>query len=162
MIGSGWRGGLAALAIVAAGCGGVSEIEQGTSGGAGGGGPTGSQTIVGVWDGSATFGTMSLTEHTTFASDGTASATDSFQVVGVGACTGALQITDDWTSTASTLSVSGGVCSGQAQCPNGVTIPCGTGETGSQTCTYTLSADGDTLLLTCPDAMGPITFVREG
>jgi hypothetical protein len=46
-------------------------------------------------------------------------------------------------------------------CPTGTPISCGAGETSPQVCTYTLSNGGDTLVLTCPDAMGPITFIRQ-
>jgi hypothetical protein len=145
---------LAALAVSAAGCGGSTALENGTGGG------TGSQGIVGVWNGSATLGDTSLTEHTTFNADGTALAIDSFAVNGA-ACTGALDISDRWTSTATTLSVSGGICAGQVQCPSGGPIACGPGETMSQTCTYALSNGGDTLVVTCPNSMGPITFTRQ-
>jgi hypothetical protein len=168
MIGSRRTVALTALAVLLAGCGGNTIVENGTGGGGTGGGGTGGggtggNPLVGAWHGSATFGTMSLTESTLFNSDGTASATDTFQVVGVGACTGALDISEpSWTSTSSTLSVAGGMCTGQVTCPGGVTIPCGAGETMAQICTYTLSADDDTLVLTCPNAQGPITFTRSG
>jgi len=164
MIGSRRTAALTAFAFLVAGCGGNTVVDNGTGGGGGGtgGSATGGNPLIGSWHGSATFGTMSLSESTTFNSDGTASAIDTFQVVGVGACTGALDIAEpSWTSTSSTL-VAGGTCSGQVTCPGGITIPCGAGETTAQTCTYTLSADGDTLLLTCPNAQGPITFTRAG
>jgi hypothetical protein len=150
------------MLIVAVGCGGTTVVEHG--GGGSGTGGTGSSiaSLVGHWQGAATFGTTSLAEALTLSADGTASATNTYQVVGVGPCSGALMISDAWTSTSSTFSVSGGTCSGQVSCPMGMTIPCGPPETVSEDCTYTLSADGKTLVLTCPEAPGPITFTRQG
>jgi hypothetical protein len=160
MIESRWLAPFSVLVVSMAGCGGTTAVDHDTGGGGTGGQGTGTQGLVGVWTGSATFGSTALTEHVTVGGDGTATATDTFAVVGGGACTGELDIQDAWTATSSTLSVSGGTCSGQAACPNGTTIECGASETSAQTCPYTLSADGNTLVLSCPNSVGPITFTR--
>lgn len=163
MIGKARMAAFAALAVAMAGCGGISTLDDGPGDGGTGGAGTGSNPLVGTWNGSATFGTMTLSEVATFNGDGTAGATDSFGVVGAGACTGALVISEpSWTSTSSTLSIMGGMCTGVVTCPGGITIPCGSSETMAQTCTYTLSDGDDTLVLQCPNAQGPITFTRSG
>jgi hypothetical protein len=153
---------VAAIAVPIAGCGGTTVLENGSGGrGTGGAGPV-NASLVGHWQGSATFGSTSLAEALTLSADGTASATNTYQVVGVGPCSGALMISDMWTSTTSTFSVSGGTCSGQVSCPMGITVTCSPPETVAENCTYTLSADGMTLVLTCPQSPGPITFTRQG
>src|SRR5262245_51332385 len=127
MIGSRWPAVFSALAVsmacCVAGCGGTTILETNTGGGGTGGPGTGPMGLVGVWNGSATFGQTTLTEHMTLDADGTATATDTFAITGVGACTGALNIQDTWTSTSSTISVVGGTCSGQVACPNGSAFP---------------------------------------
>jgi hypothetical protein len=164
MTGSHWIAALSALTVSMAGCGAKTVVDtHGTGGGGTGGQGTAQSPLVGVWNGGATFAPTVLSEHMTLDADGTATATDTFALIGggVGVCKGELDITDMWSATSTTLSVSGGTCSGQAVCPNGNTIPCGPSETASQTCTYTLSNGGDTLVLSCPEAQGPITYTRQ-
>ena len=159
MIVSRWTAALSALAVSMVCCGGSTVVDNGT-GGAGG---TGGNALVGSWNGSATFGMTLFSEKMTLRSDGTATAIDTFQVSGMagGPCTGALDITDSWTSTSSTFSVSDGTCTGQIACPINGTTSCGPDETAPETCTYTLSDGDDTLVLDCPEAQGPITFMRQ-
>jgi hypothetical protein len=169
MIGSRSMVALSALAFSLAGCGGNVVVDAQTSGASGAGGGVGADggtgktnPLVGSWKGAAG-GPTRLGETLTINADGTAAATDTFIVVGDGftTCTGALQITDNWTSTSTTFSVSGGTCTGSVACPNGDTIPCGPAETAAQTCTYALSNANNTLVLTCPQGNGPITYTRQ-
>jgi hypothetical protein len=152
----------AALAVPIAGCGGTTVVENNGGGTGTGGAGSGTASLVGHWQGSATFGTTNLAEALTLSADGTASATDTYQVVGAGPCNGALVISDSWTSTSSTFSVAGGTCTGQVTCPMGITVACGSAETLKETCTYSLTADGATLVITCPQSPGPITYTRQG
>jgi hypothetical protein len=165
MSGAWWIAALAAT-YATVGCGGKVVLDRTGMGGSGGAGAgtTGSaggfpSSLVGTWQGSAG-GPTRLDETLQIQSDGTVTAQDSFEVVGNGStpCSGALDISDDWTATATTFSVSNGTCTGQVSCPNGQTIPCGTAETESQTCTYMLLDGGDTLELDCPAGNGPITY----
>jgi hypothetical protein len=157
MIASRWTAALAALAVSMACCGGSTILDNGT----GGTGGTGANPLVGSWNGYASFGSGYLSEQMTLRSDGTATAIDTFGGMAGGPCTGALDITDAWTSTPTTFSVSNGTCTGQVTCPIDGTIPCGTEETASQTCTYTLSNGDDMLVLDCPEGPSQITFTRQ-
>jgi hypothetical protein len=157
MIESRSKAALFVLAVSMVCCGGGTVLDNGT----GGTGGTGSNPLVGSWNGSANFGPPFLSEQVTFRSNGTATAIDTFSGEAGGPCTGALDITDSWTSTSSTFSVSDGTCTGQIACPINGTTSCGPDETAPETCTYTLSDGDDTLVLDCPEAQGPITFMRQ-
>jgi hypothetical protein len=150
------------LLTLAASCG-SSVVDQNgatTSGGAGGTSTAGNP-LVGTWSGSAG-GPTRLVQTLVIGADGTVLATDAFEVLGSGAtpCSGALQITDTWTSTATTFSVSGGTCTGSVSCPNEQDIPCGAAETTAQTCSYALSGGDDTLTLDCPEGNASIVLTR--
>jgi hypothetical protein len=155
-------GGTGAAGTGGAGTGGAGIGGAGTGGVGTGGAGTGGNPLVGVWVGGRP-GPTALAETLTLDADGTATAVDMFVVLGDGAtlCAGALDITDMWTSTATTFSVSGGTCTGQVMCPNGTAFACGLGETASQTCNYTLTDGDDRLELDCPEATVPLHFTRQ-
>jgi hypothetical protein len=172
MLGSRSMAALAALAVTTAGCGGNVVLDgaggggtggAGTGGAGAGGAGTGGGALAGVWRGGSGGPPTVFGETLTLDTGGTATAVDTFEVVGDGAvwCAGALDIQATWTSTSSTIAFSGETCAGQVTCPNGEIISCGPSETTPQTCTYTLSNGDDTLLLTCPLAMEPIVFTRQ-
>jgi hypothetical protein len=171
MIGSRWRAVIAAVGVAAAGCGGKVVLDVGAgstgtggagTGGTGTGGGTSGNPLVGYWSGGGGAPTV-LSELLIINAAGTASAVDTFSVIGDGSamCKGELDVTTDWTSTATTISFSVLTCAGQVVCPNGEMIPCGPQETTPETCTYTLSNGDATLELDCPEGNGPLFFTRQ-
>jgi hypothetical protein len=152
MVGRRWT---AALALAVAGCGGRVVVD-GAGGGTGGVSP-----IVGVWAGSVSQGSVMEQDTLTFSGDGTFEATLTFSQGG-STCTGTWQVTGTWTATATTISILQETCTAQTECMGVAPSGCDGNPAPSESpCTYTLSSDDETLVITCPN--GPaLSLAREG
>ncbi len=125
--------GVEALAVVATlalgGCGGASKPLDGTW--------IVTEPLVG--DGNETV-TLTLNADGTYGNSAT----------GACGCSGTLSSSGTWSSTASTLTLSGRSCMGAVTCGTGmpgVSIRCGAKQTGIVTCAFSLSGDQSSLTL---------------
>jgi hypothetical protein len=149
------RATLLALGVATAGCGAASSLPGGESGGGGSGGNPLDGTWTAPLDSEGTIGTDTLT----LSADGTAIETTFITSTQGVSCSGAVQLTGAvWTATATTITLSGGACTGGLTCA-GMGVPCMAATTTPPTCGYTLSDGDDTLVITCQGTT--ITFTRQ-
>ncbi len=130
---------------------------MGCGGGGGGGGGGGTDAgppspLVGTWTHAFSGGGMMVTIALTFGADGNASGT-----ISETGCTG--MVSEGglmWTATDGMLDLTGmQSCSGEVDCGGMPTITCTAASMlPTNNCSYTLSADNNTLNLTCGDDGG--------
>ncbi len=157
------RAARAALAHLAASCGGASSLPIDGSSGTGGasaGASVSSSPLVGTWR--ADVGTILPgfdVEIVTFYADGSADWTT---VESTGGCGGTVQVTGmQWSATATMLTTSGGTCTGGLTCVDGTSVPCTAEVAHRDTCSYTLTVGGSVLTVECGVDPG-VVFKREG
>ena len=140
------------LALSGVGCGGSTTLPAGDTG------VGRDDPLEGTWMANLSSDGLAFVEVITLSPGGTSTVTVSIPSAG---CTGAVVVSERaWSSTADTLTSSGGTCSGSATCPSGFKIACTASMTSGETCDYALSADDSSLTLTCEGVVA--TFHAPG
>lgn len=148
-----------ALALVAAvGCSSSDSPAVNNTLDGGSDGPA-TNPLVGTWVHTEPSGGFDVVWTDTFNADGTLTATD----VGVGtSCSGTVTAAGQWTSTATTFTMTFPTCSGTVTCGGTEVASCA--GMADANCTYAISADGKSVTFDCSGDAGveaPYTFQRQ-